>query len=393
MFTRLASTRLRAVAAAAALTVAVFATAADLNGSHPDSYTVRKGDTLWDISAKFLKKPWLWPEIWQANPQIGNPHLIYPGDVISLAYLNRVAVQPGPREEAPVNAVNLSDVEPFLKDLSIADQYENLPYVVALEENRLRASGGQKAYVLGLSGAAVGQRYAVIRPTLRYTQTRLASNGRYLSYNEDLDYRGRRLKGDTIDWDRQWTSSALAEGPMELLGYEMKRVNAGTVTRLPSGDVDTTTLDLDENMFEVRAGDRVVPVSANAYDLQFFPHAPKVPQPAGKLQVAAVADGMLFGGTHDVIAISGGSREGIDNGTVFSIWRPGKYANDRVRHPESSRMDDSPRDGAGRVGLPDEYASHAMVFRTFEKVSYALVMDGSRPTRIGYTLKHPDATE
>src|SRR6188768_2754403 len=86
-------------------TVAVYAAASQIRPDHPDTYTVRKGDTLWDISARFLSKPWLWPEIWQANPQVRNPHLIYPGDVLSLAYLDRVVAQPGPRREAPINGV------------------------------------------------------------------------------------------------------------------------------------------------------------------------------------------------------------------------------------------------------------------------------------------------
>ena len=387
MFTRLATTRLRVVVMAAALTVAAFATAAEFNGNHPDSYVVRKGDTLWDISAKFLKKPWLWPEIWQANPQIRNPHLIYPGDVISLAYLDRVAVQPGPRNEAPVNAVNLSDIEPFLKDLSVADSYESLPYVVAIEEDHLRGAAGQRVYVRNLASAQPGQRYSVVRPSLRYTQTRQTSNGRYLGFNEDLDWRGKRLKGDTIDWNRQWTSAELAEGPVELLGYELARVAAGTVTRVGG---DTTSLLLDDDYREVRPGDRLVPVQAQTYDLQFFPHAPSTPQPVGKLQIAAVADALLYGGNRDVVAISGGSREGIDNGTVFSVWRNGSKVVDRVNHGD---MRDEVAGSGNRVQLPDEYASHVMVFRTFEKVSYALVMEGHHPTRVGYTLKHPDATE
>jgi hypothetical protein len=92
---------------------------------------------LWDIAARFLQKPWLWPEIWQANPQIANPHLIYPGDVLSLAYLDRVTVaaRPGPRQEAPIDAIPLAQVEPFLKQLSVVDSIEQLPYVVGLEDN------------------------------------------------------------------------------------------------------------------------------------------------------------------------------------------------------------------------------------------------------------------
>ena len=146
----------RTVFAVAVLTVGTYAAAAEMAGGHPDTYVVKRGDTLWDISARFLKKPWLWPEIWQANPQIQNPHLIYPGDVISLAYLDRVAVQPGPREEAPLNAIPLSDIEPFLKDRRVVDSFEGLPHVAGLDEDRLRSSGGHNIYVRGLDGAQPG---------------------------------------------------------------------------------------------------------------------------------------------------------------------------------------------------------------------------------------------
>src|SRR5688572_28760207 len=130
--------RLRTVLAVACLTVATYAAAVEVNGEHPDTYVVKKGDTLWDIAGRFLKRPWLWPEVWQANPQIQNPHLIYPGDVISLAYLDRVTAQPGPREEAPVTGVPLADIDPFLKNLRVVDEFEHLPYVVALEDDRMR---------------------------------------------------------------------------------------------------------------------------------------------------------------------------------------------------------------------------------------------------------------
>jgi hypothetical protein len=87
---------------------------------HPSTYTVRKGDTLWDISARFLRKPWLWPEIWQANPQVKNPHLIYPGDVLSLVYINGQPVlqsmpSSGPHMAPAIDVVPLSQIEPFLR--------------------------------------------------------------------------------------------------------------------------------------------------------------------------------------------------------------------------------------------------------------------------------------
>ena len=370
--------RIRTVAACAMLTVATYAAAAQVNEGHPTTYVVQKGDTLWDISARFLQKPWLWPEIWQANPQVQNPHLIYPGDVLSLAYLDRVVAQPGPRQEAPINAIALSEVEPFLKDLQVVDGFQHLPRVAGLEDNRLRASAGQKAYVLGLDGAAIGQRYMVVRPTVSYVMPQLG---------KDLDARGRSLPGS----GNLWANYVPTSDRDEFLGHELAKVNVGTITALPDGRVEVATLALEDSGREVRAGDRLIPVQAQPYDLQFVPHPPSAQALAGDLRVLAVTDMLTSGGTRDVIAISAGSRDGVDNGTVFSIWRDGSYVTNRHDHPQSSRMDDALRDGAGRITLPDEYASHAMVFRTYDKVSYALVMEGSKPTRIGYSLKHPDA--
>ncbi|WP_332761973.1 hypothetical protein, partial [Pseudarthrobacter sp.] len=204
--------------------------------------------------------------------------------------------------------------------------------------------------------------------------------------------RGKRIGSQTIDWDRSWNSAALDTGPqLGLLGYELAQVSVGTLTRGVTPGSDTSTLMLEGDSYEVRVGDRVVPVEAQPYDLQFFPHVPKVPQPEGKLQIAAVANALTSGGPRDVVAISGGSREGIDNGTVFSIWREGSHIIDRQHDPEDSRPTELDR-GAGDIVLPDEYAGHVMVFRTFEKVSYGLVMEGTKPARVGYELKHPDAT-
>src|SRR5688500_12944737 len=137
--------KLLAVSAATLLTLASYVAAVELRDDHPDTYTVQKGDTLWDIAARFLNEPWLWPEIWQANPQVENPHLIYPGDVLSLAYLGGrptlIKKSPAIRrsDDTAINAVPLSEIEPFLRSAHILDEddYKRLPYVVGLEEGRL----------------------------------------------------------------------------------------------------------------------------------------------------------------------------------------------------------------------------------------------------------------
>ena len=128
--------RLTPVVGAMLLTLATYAAAQELTADHPDTYTVKKGDTLWDISAKFFAKPWLWPEIWQANPQVKNPHRIYPGDVLSLHYVNgqpRVAMD-GPEVHSgdAVDTVPLSEIEPWLKQLTIVNDPQAYPYVIGM---------------------------------------------------------------------------------------------------------------------------------------------------------------------------------------------------------------------------------------------------------------------
>lgn len=379
---------LRTMLAAALLTVATYAAAVELRGDHPESYVVKRGDTLWDIAGRFLQKPWLWPEIWQSNPQIKNPHLIYPGDVISLAYLDRVAasIQAGPRTDGPVNAVSLSEVEPFLKDLRMVESLDGLPYVVGLEEDRLRSSHGQVAYIRGLDGVAPGQRYLVVRPEKRYRYVDRSGYCCDRFQSEDLDARGEPMR----DAETYWSNVVFPDKGNEFLGYELMTQSTGTVTRGDMGGQMAATLLLDSEGREVRVGDRLVPVEAQPYDLQFIPHPPKQEQEYGRLQVMAVSDMLTSGGPHDVIAISGGSAQGIDNGTVFSIWRRGNSVTDRVK--SGLDRDEDVTLFESKVRLPDEFAGHAMVFRTFDKVSYALVMSAVKPARVGYELKHPDAT-
>jgi len=377
--------RFRTVLAVACLTVATYAAAVEYNGEHPDTYVVKKGDTLWDISGRFLKHPWLWPEIWQANPQINNPHLIYPGDVISLAYLDRVAVEPGPRTEAPITGLPLSEIEPFLKNLRAVDGFEELPYVVAIEDDRLRGASDQVVYVKGLEGAQPGARYAVVRPTIEYVHIdRTACCD--IFQNHDLDFRGARVFADYEKW---WTAAVVPDKGSERLGYELVQITTGTITRSAIDNMEASTFLVDDEGREVRQGDRLIPVEAQPYDLQFFPHAPKQQFEYGRAQVIAVADQMLYGGTHDVVVLSVGARDGVDNGTTFSIWRQGSDVPDRVEYG----MNRSPDlfGEASKVRLPDEFSGHVMVFRTFDKVSYGLVMDGIKPTRVGFELKHPDA--
>lgn len=383
--------RWRIVLASTLLVLATWAAAAELRADHPETYVVQKGDTLWDIAARFLQKPWLWPEIWQANPQIANPHEIYPGDVVSLAYLDRApqarpqaVVAPGPRIEAPLPGVPLDTVRPFLEDLRVVDGFKNLPYVVGLEGDRLRVGQGQLAYAANLSGAMPGERYAILRPTQRYTHRHRTDGCCDLFRSDDLDERGR----PTFDAAAFWDGVMILDDGRDTLGYELVRVANAVVTRGEGNGVEASTLLIEGDSGDVRIGDRILSAT-DAYDPRFFPHPPARQLDYGRAKVLSVSGMRSVGGPHDVVALSVGSREGVDNGTVFSIWRPGSSVVDKVRYGY-----DSPAvwiATTDRTRLPDEFAGHAMVFRTFDKVSYALVMDGLKPVRVGYEVLHPDA--
>jgi len=163
--------RTLALVSALLLTFATYAVAAQLRGDHPNTYVVRKGDTLWDISARFLKQPWLWPEIWQANPQVRNPHLIYPGDRLNLVYLNgepRIEMTRGVATGPAIDTIPLSEIQDFLKKLRVVDSFKEMPYVVGLEEDQVVVNSGQLAYARGIPNAQAGDMYAIMRPIVQY---------------------------------------------------------------------------------------------------------------------------------------------------------------------------------------------------------------------------------
>ncbi len=382
--------KLLAVSAAALLTFATYAVAVELRADHPDTYVVKKGDTLWGIAKRFLDQPWLWPEIWQANPQIENPHLIYPGDVLSLAYLgsgqpalsvNRLSPQVR-AESMPIPAVPLSEVQDFVRNQHVLeeDDYKRLPYVLGVEENRLRGAEGQVVYVRG-DGLEQGQRVSIVRPTLRYASMPTATDKRperkpIVRRDEWSTAKGLEPKNNSIRWAHHYVSNRR----FETLGWEVIEVTQGHVTHLG----DPNTILVAPGGHEVRDGDLLMPYEPFPYDLSFYPHAPE--QVPDNARILAVTDHLQFGGRHDVVAISVGAREGVRNGQVYSIWNPGATVRDDIRHKH--RMAANMK--RNQVTLPDEFAGHVMIFRTFDKVSYGLVMDGIRPVQLDDVLKAPD---
>lgn len=361
------------------VTVAVYAAGAQLRADHPDTYTVRHGDTLWDISAKFLSKPWLWPEIWQANPQVRNPHLIYPGDVLNLSFINgpRLKLEPSVHREAKaVPAIPLDQLRMFLKDMRVMDSnaVSSAPYVVGFEEARLRGAVGQDLYVRGLKSAP-GQRWAIVRPThvFRGYEQDDANDAE----NEVVAH---RLDSNVALVNSPWAEDFRDDGHNgrgDDLGVEVSVI--GTAETLREGDPSTLLL-LDATQ-EIRAGDRVMPLDEAPYDPYYYPHAPQsVPANA---RVIAFADAMDAAGSRQVVALSIGAKDGVDNGQTFAMFEPGETIHDDV-------ASSSWRRGTGeQVTLPDEFVGHVMVFRTFDRVSYGLVMDGLRPVHRGARLAIP----
>jgi hypothetical protein len=385
-----------AVVAGAGLALGVFAADVQLKEGHPDTYIVQKGDTLWDISGRFLSKPWLWPEIWQANPQVANPHLIYPGDQLNLIWVDGKPrlinggagpdIRPRMRAQPLADAtttVALGDVLPFLEKVRIVDQaeYESLPYVVALEEGHLRGTPGQAAYVRGLE-AAPGTRVLIVRATNEYREVPVGypwQDERRRVEARSLDV-GREYQAP--DWYWLWSLNWASKRKTEYLGTEVMEIAQGEVLR--GGDPSSVLLQVSD--LEIRAGDRVIVGGSMPFDLTFFPRAPKsVPD---DLRVVSLSNAMHSAGPKQVIALTRGARDGLAHGDVFAVYRPGDEVVDEIKHPEGSfRRALTP--GRTKVRLPEEFVGHAMVFRTFDRVSYALIMDAIRPVQPGDVLREP----
>lgn len=332
-----------------------------LNPDHPDSYVVVVGDTLWDISARFLSYPWEWPEIWEVNPQIENPHLIYPGDVISLSYrdgrpvlgLSRgrnVKLSPSirsyPRDQA-IAPIPLDAIQQFLSRPLVvsASELETAPYVVANEEARLIAGSDNRTYVRGL-----------VDP----------QTNKYSVYRQGAVYRDP----DNND---------------EVIGYEALHI--GDVIFERAGD-PATALIVNSNR-EILVGDRLMPQTRDEY-LEFIPHAP-----TGSVNgaIISVVDGVSQIGQFQVVVLNLGRTDGIEPGHVLAIHQSGRIVTDRVANQSIAGMDGRNRGrnayGGESVQLPEERAGELMVFRTFNSVSYALVMNTQRAVHVRDRVRNP----
>lgn len=329
----------------------------------PDSYTVKRRDTLWDVSRLFLKSPWRWPELWGMNlQQIRNPHLIFPGQILYLDKSNgtarlRVAqsvgttvgpngtvkLSPRVREGSLDDAITTVPVhllESFFNEAVIFDTSEELlkaPRVVATQEGRVMVSRGETAYVRGEIGGRRDWRLFREPKPLRDPTTK-----------EVLGY------------------EAAYVGTLELIREGLEGTGAdGQPVVIPS------TFTVSSIRQESSVGDRLSPVPPREFD-NLVPHAPK--QDVGG-QIVSIYGESLSAGQNQIVTLNRGAREGVDRGQVLALWRDGSAAKDKV----SGQM----------MKLPDERHGLLFVFRVFEHMSYALILNVQEPVKPGDRFTQP----
>jgi hypothetical protein len=325
----------------------------ELAENAPDTYTVKRGDTLWHISGMFLKSPWRWPELWGMNlEQIHNPHLIYPGQLLVLEKIDGMArlklgstvggvgdtikLSPSIRSEssetAAIGAIPMNLIGPFLTDAMIfdANQLLNAPRIVAAPENHLMMGRGNLAYVSG-----------------------------------EL--------GNTRNWQVFRAPKALVDpDTKEVLGYEARYV--GSAERKQDGEsrpgAETGGMSVPSTFVITSNKD-----SAEVGDLApFVPHPPANPI-VGK--VVSLYGDALSAGQNQIISLNRGARDGLERGTVLALWHEGAVTHDKtVEH-------------GGLIKLPDERIGVVFVFRVFDRMAYGLILETTQPSLPGDRVTQP----
>jgi hypothetical protein len=314
-----------------------------LASGHPNEYVVQVGDTLWDIAATFLKDPWFWPEIWYVNPDIVNPHLIYPGDVLGLVTIDgqpritnvrastyRLSPQARvtPLNEA-IASIPYEDVAAFLSSGAILEkkQADSLPYLLETRGDHLIASAGNEIYVRGLADTMPGTRYQLVHI------------------------------GDPLyDPDDN-----------RLIGYQGIPVGDGRLLR----GGDPASVALTDTSMEAKPGDRLLP-EEDDIPLNFFPRSPSTEIDG---RIISVVGGVTQIGQYMVVVLNRGSNNGLSVGDVLTVFQSGEEVDDRF--------------GGGKVTLPEEAAGTLMIFKTFERISYGLVVEATQAIHIHDTVRNP----
>ncbi len=373
----------------------------ELREDHPREYVVQEGDTLWDIASRFLTRPWQWPAIWQANPQIPNPHLIFPGDVISLEFVGGQArltmnrddsirrLSPEVRRDditGPISTIPFDAIEPFLRNPRIVskDELDALPYVIANYDQRVFAGPGDRTYVRGMEEARVGQEVIIGQLTYEFEDRSAGEDETRLRRNRmrfgDAQVPSNERPSSTL-WKKTFGQTERFNYP--IIGYEIWEAARGRVIQVG----DPTIVEITSGRREVSEGNVILPVDYHVYAANFYPQAmDEVPEHGRVLTISEAHYGV---GHYQIVAISLGAEDGVEAGHTFSIFNPGNTVRDDQKYPLMSRA--AFRDSDRRfVTLPDEYAGHLMVFRTFDRISYAIVLSGTREIRADDRLDHPD---
>jgi hypothetical protein len=320
--------------------------AVELNEDVPETYIVKKGDTLWGISGMYLREPWLWPELWDANPQIDNPHLIYPGDELYLVWVDGqprlrmrrgrdVKLNPNMRVtplDLAIPVIPLDQIGPWLVNNRVLDaaHINNSAYIVAGDERRLISGPGDT--IFGRGPFPDGERAFGIF----------------------------RLGEKFVDPVTQ-----------ELLGYQVR--DLGSANLVSSNRDEVTQLEITRITEEVLTGDRLLPYEERVIDATFHPRAPDKKIEGGIM--ISVEGGLTQIGAMSIVVLNKGKRDGLEIGHVLAVYQKGELVYDKISD--------------SNVVLPDTRAGLAMVFEAFEKVSYAIILKTSRPLRVFDVVKNP----
>lgn len=327
----------------------------------PERYTVQPRDTLWDIAERFLKSPWVWPDLWRANPQVKNPHLIYPGDVLVLVYrdgqpqliLERggesavVRLSPQVRSTPigeAIPAIPYEVVAAFMSKPSVisAEDLQRRPYVLSLKDGRLVGAAGGELYARRLEKARLGARFNVV-------------------------HAGAPLRDPDTG---------------KVLGYA--GIYTGTARVEKTGD--PATLLLTESARESLKGDLLFAEKLDV-PLDFVPHAPKR-KVKGKL--ISVVDGVSVIGQYQVVAVNLGKQDGLEAGHVLGVRQSGGTVRDTGAKQPFTAWTAAFREGsAKRVKLPAEQVGLFLVFKAYDNLSYGLIVQAAAPLRVGDAVGNP----
>jgi hypothetical protein len=354
----------------------------ELKADAPASYTVKSGDTLWAISGIFLKTPWRWPELWGMNlDEIKNPHLIYPGQTLFLdtsdgrarlrmggtagnasdgSGLPTVRMSPRTRIEGlPGNAlVTLKHqlIEPFLAEPMIVDEagLNAAPRIVAAQDSRVLLTRGDRAYARGNAGDRL-----MDEPSKKQQAFRLFRNATPLK---------DPITGVVLGYEAQYIGKAM-----------LARSEGSQSTTNAKGEISSefvpATIDIVDAKEEIRVGDRLLPEPPQTFQ-NYVPHAPSIPVDARIVSVYGSA--VVNAAQNQVVAINKGTQDGMESGHVLAILKDG------------ARLIDKTDITKPMIKLPDERNGLLMVFRTFDRVSYALILDITSGVRVGDHLVNPN---